>query len=387
MMKKILYAVTKSNFGGAQRYVYELASEAKNKGYSVAVACGGNGSLVDRLESAHIEVFNIASAERDIHIFKEIQSLIRFIAILRDVKPDILHLNSPKLGGLGAFAGRLMGIKEIVYTNHGWPFMEHRPLWQKILIRFFSWLTLLLNKRIIVLSHTEFAMTQNWPGAKDKVHIIRNGIQNFVLQDKDHALISIMGEVRAIELIKSGKRIIGSIAELHKNKGHQYALEGFKLYKNFAGPSFNSHLLIIGNGDDKDKLLRLRSNLELDDDVTFVGYVRDAREYLKAFDVCMMSSIKEGFPYALLEAGYAEVPIISTDVGGIHELIENLRTGFLIPARRPQEIKHILNYIDEHPGESRQYAYALKEKIKNEFTFEKQVSATFALYGLDETGR
>lgn len=383
MMKQILYAITKSNFGGAQRYVYELAKEAKNKGFGVSVTCGGEGSLIDKLEAVEIPVHRLDSAQRDIHLLKEFQTFLQLFSVIRTVKPDIVHLNSPKLGGLGALVARLAGVKQIIYTNHGWPFMESRPLWQKLIIKFLSWLTIQFNHRIIVLSESEYNLVAQWPQTKEKLSIVHNGISPFPLQSKEDALISILGATRAIELIKQNKRIIGNIAELHKNKGYRYALEGLKQYKKHAGAQFNSHFIIIGNGDDKDHLLHMRHNLELDDDVTFVGYVRDAREYLKAFDIFMMSSIKEGFPYAILEAGFAETPIISTDVGGIHEVIENLHTGFLVPPARPQEIKHILNYIDEHPGESRQYATFLKSKIENEFSFAIQAEKTFALYNQD----
>ena len=68
---KILFIITKSNFGGAQRYVFELATRLKKDGYNVAVALGGNGALKTKLEDDGIEVFSIAGAQRDISITKE----------------------------------------------------------------------------------------------------------------------------------------------------------------------------------------------------------------------------------------------------------------------------------------------------------------------------
>lgn len=396
-MKKILYAVTKSNFGGAQRYVLELAIEAKNKGFETIVACGGNGLLVQKLQAELITVHSINSSNRNINFLKEIQTLFNLYLLVKKEKPDIVHLNSPKLGGIGSFVIRLARltqksdekVKHIVYTNHGWPFMEDRPFWQNTLIRFFSWLTIIFCESIIVLSEREEKMVSHWIGAKirksdksysSKIHMIRNGIKPFATFEKEQALIALLGEEPALKLIKKNKRIIGNISELHKNKGYTYALQGLRQYKEAAGVNFNSHYIVVSEGEEFASITHQIQNLGLEEDVTLTGYIRDAREYIKAFDLFLLSSIKEGLPYSILEAGYAEVPVISTNVGGISEIIQNNYTGFLIHPSRPQEIKHVLTYIDEHSGEARIYSKNLKELLMKELSFESFVEKTFNLY-------
>lgn len=386
-MKRILYAITKSNFGGAQKYVYELAVRSKEAGFDVHVACGGNGLMKTKLEQANIPVHQLDKAERDmsfIGLAKEISVLLQLSKIVREIRPDIMHVNSPKLGGLGSFIGRIHGIQKIIYTNHGWPFMEDRPLWQVILIKFFSWLTVMFSHITIVLSNKEFDMVKKWPFVAHKLIIIRNGIHEFDLLPKAEALekllcsnpednlSSMSCEDKFIDLAKRHTRILGMNSEHTKNKGITYALEGLKLYKDFLGKEMNTHLLIVGDGVDKHHLIDLAKSLGLQEDVTFAGYVIDARMYMQAFDLFLLSSVKEGLPYTIIEAGFAKVPVISTDVGGITELIENLRTGFLIRPKKAQEIKNALNYIDDHSGEERQYAELLHEKVRVEYDFEKQ---------------
>ena len=78
---RILYIITKSNFGGAQRYVFELASRLHKEGTEVAVALGGNGELRQRLTKEGIHVFPIEGAQRDISLFKEITVLLRIYSI------------------------------------------------------------------------------------------------------------------------------------------------------------------------------------------------------------------------------------------------------------------------------------------------------------------
>ncbi len=386
-MKKILYAITKSNFGGAQKYVYELALRSKEQGFDVHVACGGNGHMKTNLEQAGIPVHTLDKAQRDmslVGLFKEVSVLLQLNRIARAIRPDIMHVNSPKLGGLGSVIGRLNGVGRVIYTNHGWPFKEDRPWWQVLLIRFFSWLTVMFAHVTIVLSRTEFDMAKKWPFVAGKLVIVRNGIHSFDLLQKEDALEKLLcanpkdnmsamtGEEKFLRIMQRHTRVLGMNAELTKNKGITYALEGLKSYKDLLGSNMNTHLLIVGDGVEKQNLIDLAKSLGLQNDVTFAGYVIDARTYMNAYDLFLLSSVKEGLPYTIIEAGFAKIPVIATNVGGIAEIIENLKTGFLIKPKKSQEIKNALNYIDDHGGEERQYAELLHEKILSEYDFEKQ---------------
>src|ERR1700744_5804763 len=101
---KILYVITKSNWGGAQKHVYDLATAMKAAGHEVKVALGGDGILKTRLEAACIFTYPIASIGRDISVGKDAGSLSEIFSIIRAQKPDVLHLHSPKAAGLGAFS-------------------------------------------------------------------------------------------------------------------------------------------------------------------------------------------------------------------------------------------------------------------------------------------
>ena len=103
-MIKILYVITKSNWGGAQRYVYDIATSLDKEMFDAVVACGGNGPLAIKLREAGIRVITIPLLQRDINIIKEFLSLFALIKIFNREQPDIIHLNSTKIGGLGAVA-------------------------------------------------------------------------------------------------------------------------------------------------------------------------------------------------------------------------------------------------------------------------------------------
>lgn len=374
-MKKILYVITKSNFGGAQRYVYELATHLPKDRFEVSVALGGDGLLKTKLIEKGIKVHSIDGAARDISITKDLQVLWRLYKIFKEVKPDVVHLNSSKISGLGAVAARFAGVKHIIYTNHGWPFREPRRAWQKLIIKFLSWLTVMFADTTIVLSERERADADKWPWAAAKLRVIPNGLVPFELLPRENALSELIGSELAAKISSDGVRVVGTIAELHRNKGLIHAIEGMGLLNDKK-----TIFIIIGEGEERNRLEELISSLDLGDSVFLVGSIDDARTHLLAFDFFLLPSVKEGLPYAIMEAGFAGLPVIATNVGGIPEIISNLSEGLLISPRRPQEIKHALIYVENHPADIKQFAENLQKKIKTVYSFDRLLSSIEDLY-------
>src|SRR5688500_13512450 len=116
--KKILFVITKSNWGGAQEYVYTLARRFHAVGAEGAVAFGGTGAkgaavgLLDaRLKEAGVRTCFIGAFTRDVGFVREIKAFFELFSVIRRERPDILHLNSSKAGGLGGVAGRVLGVR------------------------------------------------------------------------------------------------------------------------------------------------------------------------------------------------------------------------------------------------------------------------------------
>src|SRR3989344_3118896 len=97
--KKILYVITKSVWGGAQRYVYDLATRLPREKFEVVVACGGDGFLIEKVRKAGIRVIQLPELARDVHIGRELKSLWSLARVFAREQPDIIHLSSSKTGG------------------------------------------------------------------------------------------------------------------------------------------------------------------------------------------------------------------------------------------------------------------------------------------------
>src|SRR3989344_2017718 len=192
MPKKILYVITKSNWGGAQRYVYDCARSIDKNEFEPVVAAGGNGVLVTRLGEKGIRTLTVRSFARDISILKELGAFRELLSIYKKEKPAVIHLNSSKAGGIGALSAWIYGWMpgvvrpRVIFTVHGWGFNEPRPLRERVLIFCASVCTAFFVDRIICI-HTADAERTGQFAPKRKIAFIPNGIEHIHSMSKSDA--------------------------------------------------------------------------------------------------------------------------------------------------------------------------------------------------------
>ena len=174
--KKILFVITKSNWGGAQAYVHTLAARLIKEGADAVVVLGGTGEaeagtglLAKKLEEDGVRTIYVKNFMRDISIAREFASLSELIQIFKKEKPDVVHLNSSKAGGIGALAGRLAGVQKIVFTSHGLAYDEDRSLFARSLIWLATWATVILSHATIVISSDTYRRARKLPFCAKKV--------------------------------------------------------------------------------------------------------------------------------------------------------------------------------------------------------------------------
>lgn len=365
---RILIGITKSNFGGAQRYVFDLAHSLKEKGHNVQVLCGGGGGLIQKLQQENIPVITHESLTRDISFLEDIKAFAFILDTLYIERPHIFHVNSSKMGILGALAGRVMGTPRIIFTAHGWAFNESRPHYQKLIIKLIYWITILLSHHTICVSEKTRADISSLPFIKKKLSVIHNGIKTFPLLSQKEAR-------KKLDNINS-PFVAGTIAELHPIKGLDVLLEAWAEFTHQQ----TGHLVLVGEGSERDSLENKVASLGISSFVSFAGFKEDARALLQGFDVFVLPSRSEGLPYALLEAGQAGLPVVATNVGGISEVIENNASGLLVPSENKKALCEALLSLAKDKPQRITFGTALKEKIERTFSLEKMVHDTLKIY-------
>ena len=373
---KIFYLITKGNFGGAQHYVFDLATNLPPADFDVTVILGQGETLAKKLAEKNIRVVSLPELGRDMNLFNDWSVFWSLFFLLRRERPDIIHLNSAKIGGLGALAGRLAGIKKIIFTGHGWAFNEARPWWQRKVISFFHWLTIIFSHQTILVAKSLRNQIITWPLVAGKLRQISNGLDyiNF-LSERDARLLLLPDKIE--------KFWLGTIAELHYNKGLDILIEAFsRLVKDMLGSQlgWSLYLIIIGEGEDRKYLEKIIKEKRLDGRIILLGQVEDANRYLKAFDIFVLPSRTEALPYAILEAGLAGLPIVASEVGGIPEIIPDAEYGLLVPPANVAELEKSLKYMVIKEHYRALVGTNIQKHIRDNFTVKKMVEETMKLY-------
>lgn len=390
---KILYLITKSNFGGAQRYVFDLATEMQKHGEDVVVAFGGSGTLVTKLTEAKIRTIQIPRLERDVNLFNDIKTFFFLLNLFVAEQPDIIHLNSSKIGALGALAGRFYNVRifvvkflskegntaRIIFTGHGWAFNEERNDLERFIIGAVHWLTIRLAHQTIAVSNKTREQVGVLPFSWHKLVVIHNGVGGLTLLPRDKAQKKIFANSPwKTKILLPGTIIIGTLAELHKNKGLNFAIEGLAQLKKQTTTPFA--FIVLGEGEERDALQKQITEAGLDEQVLLAGYKERGSELLLAFDIFLLPSITEAFPYAILEAGKAGLPIVASNVGGIPEIIDDMNSGILIHSRNGGEITRALKFLIENSERRKQFGEAIALRIADRFNLEHMTQETLALY-------
>ena len=371
--RKILYVITKSNWGGAQRYVYDLATHLtrKNLNFDVVVALGGRGPLAQRLHEAGVRIITLENLERDVRLLKDARAFLNLYHIIDHEKPDIVHLNSSKAAGLGALASRLCGVPLIVFTSHGWPYHEDRGSIVRAVLWFLSWCTVMLTHRTITVSEHGNRRSPVTLSSREIV-TIHNGIAPIVFLNRTSARRSLVPESE-----NNDELWIGSVGELHKNKGYLYSIRACAL---LAEKKIPFRYIIIGGGEDHSLLENLIRMHGLEKQIILAGQRQDAPELLKAFDLFLLPSIKEGLPYTILEAGLAGLPTVASSVGGVPEVIKDGETGFLTATKSPEAIARAVERFIENKDLRQTIGQQLRAHVENSFTVDKMAQETLKVY-------
>ena len=380
-MKRVLYIITQTHHGGAQKYVHDLAlnlSKRKNFDVTVAVGEGRDQSWMNDLSDSNIPVLRLNHVKRNLSPVHDILSGFELLKLYRKTKPDIIHLNSSKIGATGAVTAwiyRLISRKanpKIIYTIHG--LVLNDPSWSfihKSYYRFAEWFGGLFKDSIIAVSeHDKQTAIKYAIAPKNKILVIHNGINTDQNQFLDR------NGARS-KLGLDDRFTIVTIAGIYKTKGIMYAIKSISILNEETRAKI--HYVIIGDGPERHSLEDYVKRHNLANTITFLGAKDNARIYLKAFDLFVLSSIKEGLSYTLIEAVASGLPIIATDVGGNTEVIENKKTGIIVPPQNHVALADAITNLMQN--ESLRLSLAERaHKSMNRFSEKEMIDKTVSLY-------
>lgn len=367
--------------GGAQRFLYEFITHLNPQNYRFMVAVSGNGRLMEKLREKEIEVVSIKN-------FSNTPGLRNFLAffetfnLIRKFKPDILYLLSSEAGFIGSMTGSFYRFfvrnkkPKIIYRIGGWAFKEPRNI---IVKKIFLWAEKLSAPfKDIIITNSEFdkhLAIKNKIAKLDKITTIYNGLDlnnlKFLPKEKARKIIE-----SKIKHSLNNSLLIGTIANLYKNKGLKFLILAIAKISN----DYKFNFVIIGDGPERKSLENLIKNHHLEDKIFLTGYMPDAYQYLKAFDLFVLPSVKEGQPWVILEAMAASLPIVATNIAGIPEMIENEKSGLLVEPADSDALTAAIEKMLTHPSLAHAMAQNALTIVKEKFGLEKMIRKNEELF-------
>lgn len=316
---KILFILIGKEYGGVSSGVSTLISKLSKK-YEIGVVSAKEDRFILDAMKYRCKVFINSWCDHGIKPIKDIFGMIRIGEAIIKFNPEIISLHGAKAGILGRLINYFIRKRNIIYNTHNWYFDENKNKLLNMVAIFIEKILLKRTRKVICVSRYEIDLAKKYKLYEpQKFHLVYNGVSNI-----EYGLKRKIDEKNEI---KRKGNIIISVMRLKAPKDPFTLLKAAKL---LVDVEFK--LKIVGDGELKDRLINYLIKNKLEDKVELLGYRTDIPDLLSNSDVFVLSSWSEGLPRSIIEAMLSELPVVSSAVGGIPEIVLDGETGFLFPA-------------------------------------------------------
>lgn len=353
--------------GGAEVVLLHLADELRRRGHFV-VPVGpqaGCGWLAERFREHGFEpaTFSLRSPV-DVRCWRGL------VALLREHHVDVVHSHEFTMGVYGAFAANTLSLPHVI-TMHGGRYYAQRWRRRKAL----AWAAVRSRALVGVSVATANELRRALPSAAARVCVVPNGIP-FVAGNRAAARASLrLGE---------SSRLILAVGNLYPVKGHDILLHAFALIANDPAAAAWS-VAIAGRGEAEMALRQLAAELGIGGRVHLLGLRSDVPDLLAAADLFVLPSRSEGLPLALVEAMGASLPIVSTEVGGIAEVVRRDIEATLVPPENPAQMAAALVRLISNAERREALGRAARARATSAYSVESMGDQYEALYNAPPT--
>ena len=342
--QNILFFTRTMMLGGTENVVLQLCEVFKPKVNKIVVcSCGGvNVEKLTKMGIRHYQIPDISSKKDIFKICRTVKKIVE--------KEQITVIHSHHR--MAAFYTEILFGSSIIKIANA-----HNTFFDKKLLTRFAY----RNTKVIAVGEM---VKKNLVGfykiSSEQITVIHNAIKPF---DGKISPIPLLTEYR-----ENGYKIIGNVGRLSEQKGMEYFINAVPgVIEKFPKTKF----VIVGDGEDKDKLVNMVKQMNLDEYITFLGYRSDIQNVMSQMDFIVLSSLWEGLPLTPIEAFSVGKTVVATAVDGTPEIVQNGINGILI---KPKDIKEIVNnicYLLNNIDELDKFHVSAKERYNAEFSFEK----------------
>lgn len=364
----VLQFISSTGFYGAERWVLALTnnSNPSEVRFDLAVTkeqADEKLAVVSKFQESPLttgEAFEIPMSSRfDPGVIN------RLVKIIHDRKIDIIHTHGYKSDIIGVIAAKKAGVKCLV-TPHGF---ENST---DIKLKLFIWLGCKAMKyadMVAPLSNQIIKDVKKFGITNSRITYIQNGVD---LSEVDAVYLNpdISGN-------SGSKKRIGFVGQMISRKNIIDILNTFELIKSTDD---NIELILLGDGDQREELETFSKNLSKSDSIKFLGFIDDRLEYLKTFDLFVMTSTLEGIPRCLMEAMAMGIPVAAYDIPGVDQLIEHKKTGLLAPLGNKTLLAEQWEQLLFDPVFSKEIAENARNFVISQYSAKRMANEYLELY-------
>lgn len=354
-------------------FMIPFAYKLKEKGVDITLICNMSAGFLKKYGN-DFRCINI-EMERGIHIKNLLSCIKKLKKIFKTEKFDAIEYGTENMSFVAALAGKKTNIQKRLY-NH----------WGILYIGFSGFKRLLVKRmeRMIVKNSTfvrqvsasnlKYCYDHKLYDKKTNAKVLGKGgtigvdLNKYDVKSKE----LFNDEIRKKFLIPMDATILGFVGRIQKDKGVDELIESFRfIYEKNA----NSYLVLCGSIDDSKPISR--ANMEYATNlpnIIFAGKVGDVEKYMSSFDLLVHPSYREGFGMVLQEAGAVKTPIVTTNIMGPADFIENGVTGLLVESRNVDALYNGISFMLENESKRQQMADACYKNVISSFAREKMLN-------------
>jgi glycosyltransferase involved in cell wall biosynthesis len=388
---RLVRVISRLCFGGATIQAVSLTRllEPRYQTTLVTGVVGAREGEMDHLTESHgVRPTILTDLRRELGP-RDIRVIWELARILRRERPAILHTHTAKAGAVGRLAALLAGRARpsvIVHTFHGHVLEGYfSPLRSRV----FGWvergLARMTTKLIAVSPQVADDLVRLKIAPRERISVVRVGfdLDRFVVSDGQRA--TLRRELRSELSIPADRKLVTFVGRMVPIK----RVDRFLAVADRIGDRRDEvHFLVVGDGELRAELEASAPALALGERITWAGFRRDLVAIYCASDVVVLTSDNEGTPVSLIEAGAAGLPVVTTDVGGTGDVVEDGVNGFLLATDDHRGMAEAVDTILSDPELAARLAAAGRANSLSRFAISRLTRDLDELYArlLDELG-
>jgi len=382
---RVAHIITRLIRGGADENTVFTVLGIDRERYEVDILAGLGSELsgfpaeIDRCTTI------IPELVRDPSPIRDLVALAKITRILRQGRYDLVHTHTAKAGFLGRVGARLAGVPCVVHTLHGVTFHEQLSPWLRQSYILLERIAAPLSDVLISVGEdVKGKYLRESIGREDQYVTIPSGMDTVAFQNalrfpEDARL------PRRREFGFAGEHmVVGMVSRLEPRKGYRYFFEALaRVSEDFP----QVRALVVGEGEQGNELKTVAADLGIGERVVFAGYRPDIAEVIAAFDVAVLTSLWEGLPRVLVQYALLEKPIVTFDVEGAREVVDDGNTGYIVPRQDVDLLTDRLRQLLESETLRRRLGSAARERVEGRWDVDRMVAGVADVYRRLESAR